>query len=103
MRGDVRLTLYRNPDITFGGAKVGGIEISHMSHLDKPLTLALTRARGKRTPFTVQASSRCVNTFSNNGTPAQNRIAAASAAKAGQECRIRAEDSFFIMDEPALH
>ena len=49
-----RLTLYRNPDITFGGAKVGGIEISHMSHLDKPLTLALTRARGKRTPFTVQ-------------------------------------------------
>ena len=49
-----RLTLYRNPDITFGSAKVGGIEISHMSHLDKPLTLALTRARGKRTPFTVQ-------------------------------------------------
>ena len=49
-----RLTLYRNPDITFGSAKVGGIEISHMSHIDKPLTLALTRARGKRTPFTVQ-------------------------------------------------
>ena len=49
-----RLTLYRNPDITFGGEKVGGIEISHMSHIDKPLTLALTRSRGKRTPFTVQ-------------------------------------------------
>ena len=49
-----RLTLYRNPDITFGREKVGGIEISHMSHIDKPLTLALTRARGKRTPFTVQ-------------------------------------------------
>lgn len=49
-----RLTLYRNPDITFGGAKVGGIEISHMSHLDKPLTLALTRSRGKRTPFVVK-------------------------------------------------
>ena len=48
------LTLYRNPDITFGGEKVGGIEISHMSHIDKPLTLALTRARGKRTSFTVQ-------------------------------------------------
>ena len=49
-----RLTLYRNPDIMFGREKVGGIEISHMSHIDKPLTLALTRARGKRTPFTVQ-------------------------------------------------
>lgn len=49
-----RLTLYRNPDITFGRDKVGGIEISHMSHLDKPLTVALTATRGKRKNFTVQ-------------------------------------------------
>ena len=49
-----RLTIYRNPDIMFGREKVGGIEISHLSHIDKPVTLALTRARGKRTPFTVQ-------------------------------------------------
>ncbi len=49
-----RLTLYRNPDITFGGQKVGGIEISHMSHIEQPLTIALTRARGKRVPFTVK-------------------------------------------------
>ena len=49
-----RLTLYRNPDITFGRDRVGGIEISHMSHLDKPLTVALTATRGKRKNFTVQ-------------------------------------------------
>lgn len=49
-----RLTLYRNPEITFGRDKVGGIEISHLSNLDKPLTVALTATRGKRKNFSVQ-------------------------------------------------
>ena len=49
-----RMTLYRNPDIKFGRDVVGGIEISHMSDLEKPLTVSLTATRGKRRPFTVQ-------------------------------------------------
>jgi hypothetical protein len=48
-----RLTLYRNPEITFGREKVGGIEISHLSNLAKPLTVALTATRGKRRSFKV--------------------------------------------------
>jgi hypothetical protein len=48
-----KLTLYRNPEITFGKDKVGGIEISHLSHLDKPLTVALTATRGRRKAFAV--------------------------------------------------
>jgi len=51
--GGRRITLYRNPDITFGRDKVGGIEISHLSHIEKPLTVALTATRGKRKNFTV--------------------------------------------------
>jgi len=49
-----RLKLHRNPEITFGRDKVGGIEISALSNLDKPLTVALTATRGKRKNFTVQ-------------------------------------------------
>jgi len=48
-----RITLFRNPEITFGRDKVGGIEISALSHIDKPLTVALTATRGKRKNFTV--------------------------------------------------
>ena len=48
-----QLTLMRNPEITFGREKVGGIEIAAMSHIDKPLTVALTATRGKRKSFTV--------------------------------------------------
>lgn len=49
-----RLTLYRNPDIRFGGAVVGGIEISHMSHVQRPVEVSVLEKRGKRKTFTVQ-------------------------------------------------
>ena len=49
-----RLTLVRNPEITFGRDKVGGIEIAAMTHIEKPLTVALTATRGKRKNFTVK-------------------------------------------------
>lgn len=48
-----RLTLYRDPEVTFGRDKVGGIKISHLSNLDKRLTLALTVTRGKRAAYIV--------------------------------------------------
>ena len=49
-----RITLYGDPEVTFGRDKVGGIRISHMSGLTQPLTVPLTVTRGKRRPFTVQ-------------------------------------------------
>ena len=49
-----QLTLYRNPEIQFGGVKVGGIEIAAMSHIEKPLTVALTATRGRRKDHTVK-------------------------------------------------
>jgi len=49
-----RLTLYRDTNIRFGREAVGGIRISALSHLDKPLTLPLMVSRGKREQFTVK-------------------------------------------------
>lgn len=49
-----RMTLYRDPDVKFGGIKVGGIKISHVSHLDQRATLVLTETKGKRAPHTVE-------------------------------------------------
>lgn len=48
------LTLYRDPDVTWGGLKVGGIRISHMSHIDSPMTFILTAKKGDNKPFKVQ-------------------------------------------------
>lgn len=48
------LTLYRNPKIRFGGIEVGGIEISHMSHIENNVDVQLTESRTKKRWFTVQ-------------------------------------------------
>lgn len=49
-----RIELYGDPTIKFGKDAVGGIRISALSHIEKPLTVALTVTRGKRAPFVVQ-------------------------------------------------
>ena len=48
------LTLYRNAATRFGSEQTGGIEISHLSHIDKALTVPLTAKRGVRKNFTVK-------------------------------------------------
>jgi hypothetical protein len=48
-----RLTLYREPSIKFGGAVVGGIRISHMSHISKRIEEKFQTTRGKRETFVV--------------------------------------------------
>jgi hypothetical protein len=49
-----RMTLFRDETVRFGGSAVGGIRVSHLSHIDKPLTLSLTETRGKRKQHRVE-------------------------------------------------
>lgn len=49
-----RVTLFRDPSVIYGGIAVGGIRVSHLSHLDGPLSIALTVTRQKRSPYKVQ-------------------------------------------------
>jgi hypothetical protein len=49
-----RVRLYRDPSITFGRDKVGGIRLSHMSHIDKPVQENLTVSRGHRAQHVVE-------------------------------------------------
>jgi len=48
------MTLYCDPDVKFGGLAVGGIRISHLSHIRKEMTVMLTATRANRKPFTVK-------------------------------------------------
>lgn len=84
-----RMTLYRDPAVRFGGQDVGGIRISALSHIDKPMTLALTVTRGKRAlyvvkplaadaPTSVPASPAVLTelalTFERKGIPVEARL-----------------------------
>lgn len=48
------MTIYCDSTVKFGGMEVGGIRISHMSHMDKPMTMALTATKANKKPFTVK-------------------------------------------------
>jgi hypothetical protein len=48
------MTVYRDDNVTFGGAAVGGIRISHMSGIDEPVVMSLTATRKSKKPFTVK-------------------------------------------------
>lgn len=54
------MTLFRDPEVSYGGIKVGGIRISHLSDLDGPLSIALTVTRQKRAPYKVQPLAAAV-------------------------------------------
>lgn len=43
-----RMTLFNRPDVKFGGEEVGGIRISHLSHIDQDIAVALTATRGRK-------------------------------------------------------
>lgn len=47
-------TLYRDPEVKFGGIKVGGIRVSHMTGLDKDMALGLQVTRGSKKLYTVR-------------------------------------------------
>lgn len=48
-----RLTLYRDPSVTWAGVQIGGIRISHASHIDGPQTIMISEKRGKRSPIKI--------------------------------------------------
>lgn len=47
------MTLYTDPTVKFGPLAVGGIRISHMSHIDGPMVMALTATKGVKKSFKV--------------------------------------------------
>jgi hypothetical protein len=48
------MRLFCDPEVMFGGVKVGGIRISHLSHIANTMTIALTTTRSKRAPYRVE-------------------------------------------------
>lgn len=48
------MTLFNDPEVKFGGIKVGGIRISHLSHIERDIAISLTATKGKKAPITIK-------------------------------------------------
>lgn len=79
------MTLYRDPSVTWGGMEVGGIRISHMSHIDKQSVVVLTQTKKARKPFTVAPLVAPVEkprrTFASVLAEVKEKLAAAATAE----------------------
>jgi hypothetical protein len=47
------MTVYCDPAAMWGGKAVGGIRVSHASHIDEPVTKMLAVTRGRKAMFTI--------------------------------------------------
>jgi len=48
-----RMTLFRDPTVTWGGVCVGGIRISHMSNMATETTLVMSASKTKKKPIKI--------------------------------------------------
>jgi hypothetical protein len=78
------MTVYNDPDVKFGGVKVGGIRISHLSHIDADFEVALTSTKGKKALHSIKKMDNAVDPIAPHRaslqTAAANGIEAFKAA-----------------------
>ena len=47
------MTLYCDPTVVYAGKEVGGVRVSHMSHIEKRISIKLTEKRGSKKEFFI--------------------------------------------------
>jgi hypothetical protein len=66
------LELYRDPEVTYGKDKVGGIRIHAASHIDSAIDIVLTIRRGQKKPYKILklvSGNKKTNTPQETATP----------------------------------
>jgi hypothetical protein len=48
------MTLHLDETVEYGDSVVGGVRISHLSHISQKIVMALTMKRGRKKPYTVK-------------------------------------------------
>jgi hypothetical protein len=86
------MTLFRDESVVFGGAAVGGIRISHMSHLDRDMTMSLTASKQTRKPYTVRMLAAAPKAEKRAPVPAADKAAKAQAALADIIAELKGPD-----------
>ena len=74
------MALFLDEKVRFGGAEVGGIRISHLSHIEKSITMALTATRATKKAYTVQAMAAPVATTAETPDESADLVRAGDAA-----------------------
>ena len=89
------MTLYRDPNVKWGGMAVGGIRISHMSHMEREQTIALMETAKKKKLFRVLPLVI--------EEPAEDRAATGANALSARFAQVTDAGQYYeILDEPKV-
>lgn len=94
------ITLFRDPTVKWGGLAVGGLRPSHLSHIDGPLTMALTMTKGSKKPLTVQPLKLAAEKATQTARAVKDQPTDREPPKPLSDAAIAAED--IIPDEPTV-
>ncbi|HET7327162.1 MAG TPA: hypothetical protein VFJ14_07720 [Nocardioidaceae bacterium] len=108
-----RMTLYRDEKVKWAGQEIGGIRVSHLSHIDKQIKVALAESKGKKTLHVIDPlrddspSSPAVSAdtlaeltamFERKGIPEDKRLAGVNHYTKGKATALEV-----ITEEQARH
>lgn len=62
------MTLYNDPSVKWAGKEIGGIRVSHLSHINQTMEITLSETRGMKRPHTIRPLQANTQT---QGAPAQ--------------------------------
>ena len=93
------LTLYRDEKVQFGGLAVGGIRISHASHITTTMTMALTATRGNKKGFTIKPLVADVDKAANLADALVERVKAVTTI---EELQVMTADADVVKQRKAL-
>lgn len=109
-----RMTLYRDDKVKWAGQEIGGIRVSHLSHIPERIKIALAESKGKKSlhvidplpddaPSTSPAVSpetlaELVATFERKGIPEDKRLAGVNHYTNGKATALEV-----ITEEQAQH
>lgn len=77
------MTVYNKQDVKWAGVEVGGIRISHLSHIESDIKLSLAATRGKKEPIIIKR-------IDSNDPVVGARAALEAAARAGMDALKKA-------------
>lgn len=77
------LTIFRDPEVEYAGVKVGGIRVSHLSHIDADFILMLSEKRGKKKKFSFKKLIVKQDAHNQDALNIDEQLASASKALRG--------------------
>lgn len=102
------MTIYRDDEVQFGGMKVGGIRISHMSHIDETQTVVVMKTKGKKAPMRILPLKNAAKAAPSRAPDSHAPPAAASessqhdAGPGAASSELEADDPVIVRSRAAL-